>query len=127
MPHDDRESGDLADRIRAAKARQTGSASGGRHAAVNYSGLGLGVRIATEMVASIGVGVGIGLVLDRWLGTQPLFLIVFFLLGTAAAFMGVIRQARAHDAAHSEGRGASAPRTGDTAGGAAGGSRDEED
>ena len=37
------------------------------------------------------VGVGIGILLDNWLDTKPWFLIVFFLLGSAAGFMNVYR------------------------------------
>ena len=43
------------------------------------------------MVAGLIVGVVIGLLLDRWLGTKPLFLILFFLLGAGAGMMNVYR------------------------------------
>ena len=35
-------------------------------------------RIATELLAGLIVGAGIGLMMDNWLNTKPLFLIVFF-------------------------------------------------
>ena len=56
-----------------------------------------GLRIAVELVAAIAVGTGIGIVLDRWLGTSPLLLIVFFLIGTAAGFLNVYRTAQELD------------------------------
>ena len=56
-----------------------------------------GLRIAVELVAAIAVGTGIGIVLDRWLGTSPLMLIVFFLIGTAAGFLNVYRTAQELD------------------------------
>ena len=56
--------------------------------------LGLAFRLATELVAGVVVGVFIGWFLDRWLGTAPLLLIVFFALGTAAGFINVFRTAR---------------------------------
>ena len=51
----------------------------------------LGVRVLSEFVAGLIVGVAIGLVLDGWLSTKPLFLIVFLALGTAAGFWNVYR------------------------------------
>ena len=57
------------------------------------SGFGAALRIGVELVAALGVGVGIGLLLDRWLGTAPWFLIVFFFLGAAAGILNVYRAA----------------------------------
>ena len=37
----------------------------------------------------------IGFVLDRWLGTTPLFIIVFFFIGIAAGIVNVVRTANA--------------------------------
>ena len=37
---------------------------------------------------------GLGIVLDRWLGTTPWLLIVFFVLGCAAGFLNVYRTAQ---------------------------------
>ena len=44
-----------------------------------YSSLGFSVAL------SIFIGVFVGLFLDRWLGTSPWFLFLFFVLGIAAA------------------------------------------
>lgn len=57
------------------------------------SGLGWALRVGVEMVSAIVVGVGIGYGLDWWFGTKPWFLVVFFLLGSAAAMMNVYRSA----------------------------------
>jgi ATP synthase protein I len=54
-------------------------------------GIGFGMRVATELVAGLVIGVGIGLLLDRWLGTTPWLLVVFFLLGAAAGLLNVYR------------------------------------
>ena len=43
------------------------------------------------MVAATGVGAAIGWWLDKKTGWSPIFLIVFFLLGSAAGFMSVYR------------------------------------
>jgi ATP synthase protein I len=53
--------------------------------------LGLALRIGVDLVAAMIVGVGGGLLLDRWLGTAPWGLIVFFALGAAAGIMNVYR------------------------------------
>jgi len=57
------------------------------------SGLGLAFRIGVELVSALIVGVGIGLLLDRWLGTAPWFLVGFFFLGAAAGVLNVYRAA----------------------------------
>lgn len=85
---------ELDQRLRAARKGQTGKGQTERRGKPAGSGLGLGLRIATEIVAAIAVGVVIGILLDRWLGTQPLFLIVFFVLGSAAALRNVMRLAK---------------------------------
>ena len=56
--------------------------------------LGKAFRLSTELVAGVFVGGIFGWLLDRWLGTLPLFLLVFLLLGIAAGFLNVIRAAR---------------------------------
>ena len=53
--------------------------------------MSLGFRVVTELVAGIVVGGGIGYLLDKWLSTTPLLLILFLLLGTAGGFWNVIR------------------------------------
>jgi ATP synthase protein I len=55
------------------------------------SAMAMGLRAGSEFVAAIILGAGIGWVLDRALGTNPAFLIVFFLLGVAAGVFNVIR------------------------------------
>ncbi|WP_218048613.1 AtpZ/AtpI family protein [Curvivirga aplysinae] len=58
---------------------------------IDNRGLSFAVRIGTEFVAALLIGVGIGYVLDTWLDTKPLFLIIFFLFGSASGFMNVYR------------------------------------
>jgi ATP synthase protein I len=55
------------------------------------SAMSLGLRAGSEFVSAVIVGLGIGWVLDRALGTNPAFLIVFFLIGVAAGIWNVIR------------------------------------
>lgn len=54
-------------------------------------GLGLGFRIATELVAAFAVGGGIGYLLDRALGTAPWLMVAFLVLGAAAGMLNVYR------------------------------------
>lgn len=82
---------DLDARLRSAEerarpARQGGVADGGE-----ASGIGFAFRVGLEMVTALAVGVGIGWLLDRWLGTGPWFLVVFFFLGAAAGVLNVWR------------------------------------
>lgn len=55
--------------------------------------LGRAMRVSTELTAGIIVGGAIGWFLDDWLGTRPLFLILMFLLGSAAGILNVVRMA----------------------------------
>ena len=57
-----------------------------------------GFRVASELVAAIVIGALLGLLLDTWLDTKPLFILVFFLLGTVAGFLNVYRVTKPKDA-----------------------------
>jgi ATP synthase protein I len=87
---------DLGERLRAARdhrgaGRQHEPSLSGEQPGM--SGVGWAVRVGVEMVSALVVGVGIGYGLDLWLGTKPWFLVIFFLLGSAAAIMNVYRSA----------------------------------
>jgi ATP synthase protein I len=56
--------------------------------------LGLGFRIAVELVAALVVALALGWLFDRALGTRPWGLIVFFFLGAAAGILNVLRAAK---------------------------------
>jgi ATP synthase protein I len=55
------------------------------------SAIGVGFRVGVEMLAALVVAVAIGWALDRALGTRPVFLALFVLLGGAAGVMNVWR------------------------------------
>jgi ATP synthase protein I len=55
---------------------------------------GEGIQAGIEVIAGVGFGLLIGYGLDRWLGTRPLFLIVFFLLGATAGMLNAYRYLR---------------------------------
>ena len=48
-------------------------------------------RVATELVAGVVFGTFIGWMLDQWLDTSPLFLLVMFFLGAIAGMLNVWR------------------------------------
>ena len=52
---------------------------------------GIGMRVGVELVSALVVAVVIGWALDRWLGTRPIFLALFVLLGGAAGILNVWR------------------------------------
>ena len=56
--------------------------------------LGFALRIGVELLAALVVGGGIGWLLDHWLGTLPLFLLIFFFLGAGAGMLNVFRAAK---------------------------------
>jgi len=73
---------DDIDRTREIKQqRRTGSGSA--------KGVGLGMRVVTELLAGVLGGLIVGWFLDRWLGTSPWLLIILLVLGVAAAFRNV--------------------------------------
>ncbi len=43
------------------------------------TGAGFGFKISTEIIAALIVGVGFGLIVDKYLGTKPFGLIIFFI------------------------------------------------
>ena len=55
---------------------------------------GIAGRFATELVVAIGVGVGLGWLLDHWLHTKPIFMVVMFCLGAAAGIRNVMQAAK---------------------------------
>jgi ATP synthase protein I len=51
------------------------------------------MQVGAELLAAMVVGAGIGWLLDWWLATLPLFLLVFFFLGAGAGMFNVFRRA----------------------------------
>jgi ATP synthase protein I len=99
-PSDGPERDDFQARLAAARERRDGGRDTASAAAARNTGqLGLGFRVAVDLLAGVAVGTGMGLALDRWLGTSPWFLLVFLALGFAAGMMNMLRTVRAADAA----------------------------
>ncbi|MFQ6018698.1 MAG: AtpZ/AtpI family protein [Kiloniellaceae bacterium] len=81
---------DLDAKLRAAQAKRA-ARSGKTGPAAQGGGLSFALRIGVELVAALMIGVGIGIMLDRWLGTTPWMLVLFFVLGAAAGMLNVFR------------------------------------
>jgi ATP synthase protein I len=80
---------DLGDRLEKARARN----DPWRQDKAPRSGYGMAFQVATEMVGTLAVSVGLGWLLDDWLATGPLFLVILFFLGAAAGGFNVYRRA----------------------------------
>lgn len=57
--------------------------------------LGALSAVGIAFVLAVVFGFLIGYGLDRWLGTSPLFIILFFFMGLAAGIVNVVRTANA--------------------------------
>ncbi len=60
--------------------------------------LGRAFRLVSELVIGLVAGGVIGWYLDQWLGTSPLMLLIFFVLGVAAGVLNVMRAAKSFEA-----------------------------
>ena len=79
----------LKNRIETAKSSNNSSTKKNKE-----SGAGFGFKISTEIIAALVVGVGIGLIVDKYLGTKPFGLIIFFIFGALAGFLNIYRVMR---------------------------------
>jgi ATP synthase protein I len=87
-----RRASEIGQRLDEVKARRGGTrppGDGGRGTA-----LAKGLRASTELIGGIVVGGAIGWFLDEWLGSRPWLFILFFLLGSAAGILNIIRVAQ---------------------------------
>ncbi len=57
--------------------------------------LGALSAVGIAFVLAVVFGFVIGYFLDRWLGTSPLFIILFFFIGLVAGIVNVVRTANA--------------------------------
>ncbi len=75
---------DAAKKAKQPKTRADADISGGE----------LAWRMVIEMVSGLGIGFGIGYGLDSLLGTIPIFLVLFTLLGLVAGVKVMLRSAK---------------------------------
>ena len=82
---------DIGSKIDTAKQRH----SGPKHVdAGQGDAMARGFKISAEQIGGVVVGGGLGWILDKWLGTFPALFILFFLLGSAAGILNIVRQAQ---------------------------------
>jgi ATP synthase protein I len=84
----------LGKRIDQARQDRLRHETGRGNSAPPGGALGVGLRIAIELVSALCVGLALGWVFDRALGTRPWGLIAFFFLGAAAGMLNVFRAAK---------------------------------
>ena len=89
-PIDDSSLKDLNNKIQTAKSGDEQKPKTDDH----HSSAQIAWRMVMELVVGIAVGFGIGYGLDLLLGTLPLFLIVFVLLGFAAGVKTMLMTAK---------------------------------
>jgi ATP synthase protein I len=83
----------LGERLDRERTSKLPDQSSGAPSTSGGSGLALGLRLSSELVAGVLVGALIGWALDHWIGISPWGLIVFVLLGFVAGVRNVIRAA----------------------------------
>ena len=59
-----------------------------KKATINYS---IAINISIELITGIGLGVFLGLMVDNYLQTKPLMLIICFILGTLVGFFNIYK------------------------------------
>ena len=59
-----------------------------KKASFNYS---IAINITIELITGMGLGVFLGLMIDNYLQTKPLMLIIFFILGTLVGFYNMYK------------------------------------
>lgn len=93
-----RRSAEIGRRLDAARPVEEASKAPGEVGGSGREAMGRALRLSTELIGGIVVGVAIGWWLDTYLmpavfglKTWPLMFIVFFLLGSAAGMLNVVR------------------------------------
>lgn len=87
----------LSARLRALRERvdkADGGPGDGGGPTGSASAMGMALRLGVELASGLVVGGGVGWLLDRWWGTRPAMLILFFFLGAAAGIVNVFRATR---------------------------------
>ena len=58
------------------------------------SNFGQAFKMSTELVSAVVVGTIIGFILDKWFGTKPWLILIFFFVGVVAGITNVIKSAK---------------------------------
>lgn len=84
----------LRDRIHDAQEQQAGHHASTVPSPAPARPRNTGLQAGIELIGGIAGGTGLGILVDRWLDTGPLFMILLFFLGTAAGFVAVWKTAQ---------------------------------
>lgn len=84
----------LEEKIHAARKQMDASTSEGSPSPASF-----GMRAGLDLVSGVAVGTATGYVLDRWLETLPLFMLLCMALGTAAGVKLMMETSRKASAA----------------------------
>jgi ATP synthase protein I len=104
---------ELAARLAAVQEREAEQQQADDRRKGKAQGLGLGMRIGIELLASVLVGGGLGWFIDDKLGTSPIFLLALVSLGFTAGVLNVIRLTKRMDIAQGIVHGRDRERRGD--------------
>lgn len=90
---------ELARQIKDAREKEGSVSTGSRpsKSASANTETGKALRAATDLVAAVVVGGVLGYGIDRFLGTKPWGMIIFFFLGFAAGFLNIYRSQTGQD------------------------------
>ena len=58
------------------------------------SGIGVALKMSTELVSAVAVGTIIGFFLDNLFGTKPWLILIFFFVGVIAGITNVVKSAK---------------------------------
>ena len=73
----------LKDELKSKELKKEGSSS-----------MGIALKMGTEFVAAVFVASFIGFHIDKWLQTTPIFIIIFFIIGSVAGILNVVRSSK---------------------------------
>ena len=73
--------------------REPDSGADSTQSAKNRAGIAQAFRLSSEFIAGVVAGAGIGYLIDTFFGTSPWGMIIFLMLGFAAAVLNVMRAA----------------------------------
>lgn len=73
----------LKDELKSKELKKEGSSS-----------MGIALKMGTEFVAAVFVASFIGFYVDKWLETTPVFIIIFFIIGSVAGIFNVVRSSK---------------------------------
>lgn len=89
---------DLGKRLEKIRKQDEAKAAKEQKAEDDSSSFHQGMRAGSELIFNTLVGALLGYFLDQWLGTAPIFLLVFVMVGMFAAFRNIYRLLTPEDA-----------------------------